>query len=293
MVEALRTPLRMWIVLIALLGSVKNLDLTALRPLEQVLFLDALAGLIVISFTMATTRLTIILLERYFAKTGQPMTTLTATLIRVLWSIPGVLFVMNMFGISVTPILTALGVGGLAVAIGLKDTLANLFAGFYVILAGQFDQGDFVRLSTGEEGYVSDIRWRMTSLNTLSNHLVLIPNSKLAEAIVTNFSKPERTFVVIVPVRLAATADFDKATTCLLEIAAEVAGGNENLLLDPAPSVSMTGILADSNVELSLIVTVPEYRLQYKVLDQIRRRIVVRFPAAGLELAAPPTRAVG
>jgi small-conductance mechanosensitive channel len=289
-VKALQTPLRMWVLLVALLAALRDLHTLALPALVQMLILYSLLGLIVVSFTMAANRITVILVERYFAKTGQPMTTLTATLIRMLWAIPGVLIAMNLFGISLAPILTALGVGGLAVALGLRDTLANLFAGFYVILAGQFDQGDFVRLSTGDEGYVSDIRWRMTSLKTLSNHLILIPNSKLAEAIVTNFSKPDRNLMLTVPVRLAATADFDKATKVLLEIGAAACEANPDLVASQAPVVSMTNLLPDSNVELSLIVTVREYRAQFKVLDQIRRGIVARFPKEGLTLSAPPTR---
>jgi small-conductance mechanosensitive channel len=291
-VEALRTPLRMWVPLVAVLAALRDLNTQAMPALVELLFVYLAVGLIVVSFTMAATRITVILLGQYFARTGQPMTTLTVTLIRMTWMTPGLLLVMNMFGISLAPILTALGVGGIAVALGLRDTLANLFAGFYVILAGQFDQGDFVRLSSGEEGYVSDIRWRMTSLKTLSNHLVLIPNSKLAEAIVTNFSKPDRTMALSVPVRLPANADFDKAGVCLLEIASEVGTINRDLLANPAPSVSMTSILPDSNVELSLVVTVPEYRAQYAVLDQIRRRIVTRLPLAGLTLAAPVTHVV-
>ena len=119
-----------------------------------------------------------------------------------------------------------------------------------------------------------------------------MPNSKLAEAIVTNFSKPDRNMILTLPVRLAATADFDKATACLLEIAAEVGQLNSDLHASPTPSVLMTSILTDSNVELSLIVTVPEYRAQYKVLDQLRRRIVARFAAEGLVLSAPPSRVV-
>ena len=75
----------------------------------------------------------------------------------------GGLILLNHFKVSITPILTALGVGGLAVALALQDTLSNLFGGFYVAVAGQVRLGDYIKLNTGEEGYVTDIGWRCTT----------------------------------------------------------------------------------------------------------------------------------
>jgi small-conductance mechanosensitive channel len=199
---------------------------------------------------------------------------------------------MNLFGISLAPVLTALGVGGLAVALGLRDTLSNLFAGFYVILAGQFDQGDYVKLSSGPEGYVTDILWRMTSLQTLDNHIVLIPNSKIAEAIVTNFSKPARLLSITLPVRVALGSDIEKVEKLLLEAAVEVSAGNPDLLKTPPPSVAFSGGFIESGLEISLYVNVPEYQKQYAVLDQLRRAVLKRFRAEGIEFAMPLRRVV-
>ena len=120
-VEALRVPLMMWILLVALLLAVRNLNTIAVPVLLQELLVCVLLGLLVVSFTMAATRVTTLILSTYFSKRGQPLTTLTVTLVRMVWAIPGVLLVMNLFGLSLAPILTALGVGGLAVALGLRD----------------------------------------------------------------------------------------------------------------------------------------------------------------------------
>jgi small-conductance mechanosensitive channel len=291
-VEALRLPLAMWVLLVALLAALRDLNFNAVPALLRVLLSYVLLGLIVVSFTMASARITILVLSTYFLKRGQPITTLTVTLVRMVWAVPGMLLVMNLFGISLAPILTALGVGGLAVALGLRDTLSNLFAGFYVILAGQFDQGDFVKLASGEEGYVADIRWRMTSLRTLSNHLVLIPNSKISEAIVTNFSKPNRLMPITLPVRVHLGADVEIVERLLLEAAAEVSAVNPDLLTSPAPSVAFSSGFMEAGLEISLNVTVPEYQKQYKVLDQLRRVVLKRFRAEGVEFAMPVRRVV-
>ena len=104
----------------------------------------------------------------------------------------GGLILLNHFNVSITPILTALGVGGLAVALALQDTLSNLFGGFYVAVAGQVRLGDYIKLNTGEEGYVTDIGWRCTTLPGTANNMIIVPNAKLAQAIVTNYYLPEK-----------------------------------------------------------------------------------------------------
>ncbi len=100
------------------------------------------------------------------------------------------MILLNLLGVSITPILTALGVGGIAVALALQDTLANLFAGFYVSLAGQLRVGDYIKLDSGGEGYITDITWRSTTIRALQNNLIIVPNAKLAQAIVANYHLP-------------------------------------------------------------------------------------------------------
>ena len=93
-------------------------------------------------------------------------------------AILGLLVVLNGLGLSITPMLTALGVGGLAVALALQEPLANFFAGVFLTLAGQIRSGDYVKLDSGQEGYVVDFSWRSTRLRMLANNLVVVPNSK-------------------------------------------------------------------------------------------------------------------
>ena len=76
----------------------------------------------------------------------------------------GLLILLNYFGVAITPMLTAMGIGGIAIALGLQDTLSNIFAGIYIIWAGRMQIGDYIKLSTGEEGYVHDIAWRETRI---------------------------------------------------------------------------------------------------------------------------------
>ncbi len=112
------------------------------------------------------------------------------TLALIIVGLVGLLIVLDELGIAIAPIITALGVGGLAVALSLQDTLANLFAGLHILMSRNIRSGDYLRLASGEEGYVQDITWRNTTLRELSDNLVIVPNKKMTETILRNFSLP-------------------------------------------------------------------------------------------------------
>ncbi len=125
-------------------------------------------------------------------------------------------------GISVTPILTALGVGGLAVALALQDSLSNLFAGLNVIMSRQIRRGDYIKLENGEEGFVEEMTWRNTLIRTIANNIVIVPNSKLASSILINYDLIERPRGIPIPIGVAYGSDLDFVERVTLEVAREV-----------------------------------------------------------------------
>ncbi|MEJ5369559.1 MAG: mechanosensitive ion channel family protein [Bryobacteraceae bacterium] len=288
LLAALNWPARWTAIAIALLIALKDVEERHLpRSLEQKLSILA-AALIILPLTIALSRATIILLRYALSKsaTGWHVTTLTAATIRILWAIPGILVLLNLLNISLAPALTALGVGGIAVSLALKDTLANLFSGFYISMAGNIHKGDYVQLDSGQEGFVEDVSWRITTLRTLQNNLVVIPNSKLSEALVTNYSYPEKKLAVRIPVSVSYDADIDHVERVILE-EVEAARGLEGLLFDPPPVVRFNPGFGDSALNLSLIVHVAEFTQQFAVQDQLRRRILARFRRERIQIPFP------
>src|SRR4029077_9665157 len=100
---------------------------------------------------------------------------------------------LQTLGVPVAPLITTLGVGSLAVALALQDTLANFFAGLYLLADRPVGMGDYIKLHDGEEGYVDTIGWRSSRLRTLKGSVVVVPNMKLSQAILTNFHRPTST----------------------------------------------------------------------------------------------------
>jgi small-conductance mechanosensitive channel len=183
--------------------------------------------------------------------------------------------------------LTALGVGGLAVALAMQDTLSNLFGGFYVAVAGQVRLADYIKLNTGEEGYVTDIGWRSTTIRSLGNSMIIVPNAKLAQAIVTNYDLPEKRMAAMVEVRVSYDCDPDQIERVLLDVAARGTREIPGLLADPAPSVTFDPGFGDSALGLTLNYHVAEFASQFTVRHELRKRIFRRFREEGIRIPFP------
>ncbi len=246
-----------------------------------------------LSLTIMASRLAGDLIRFYGASTpgALPVTTLSQTLAQLGVVILGVLMLLNGLGISITPILTALGVGGLAVALALQDTLSNLFAGFYVAVARQVRPGDYIRLNTNEEGYVSDIGWRTTTMRSLNNNLIFVPNNKLAQANVTNFHLPEKRLGVSIQVNVSYDSDLDRVTSVLLDEALKAAGEIPKMLAEPAPGVSFDPGFGDWSLGFTVGYNVQEFADQFGVRQELRKRIFRRLRQEQIEMPFP-TRTV-
>lgn len=250
------------------------------------------AGAVVVA-TIAAVRLAAGLVRLYTARedTRLPSTTIFVNLTRLVVIAIGTLIALGALGVSVTPLLTALGVGGLAVALALQDTLGNLFAGLNVIGSKKVRPGDFIRIvDSGVEGTVVDITWRYTSLRQPANNTVVVPNSTLATSTFVNFSRPDSEMSVVVEIPLAPTADVAAARRIAAEAAAEVMRECAEAAEDAEPTVRLAAF-AGGGVTLSVVLRAREYAGQWVLRDELLARLHERFAAGGVELAALPQQA--
>jgi small-conductance mechanosensitive channel len=169
----------------------------------------------------------------------------------------------------------------------LQDTLSNLFSGFYIAVAGQIRMGDYIKLNTGEEGYVTDITWRSTAMRGLSNNMVIVPNSKLSQAIVTNYYLPEKRMSSSLQVGVSYGVDLERIEQILMETA--IAGSRDipGMLADPAPSVSFDPGFGESSLGFTVGYQVAEFANQAGVRHHLRKRIYRRFQEEGVEMPFP------
>jgi small-conductance mechanosensitive channel len=208
---------------------------------------------------------------------------LSRTLIYIVVLTIAAMILLHQFRITITPILTALGVGGLAVALALQDTLANFFAGVHILVEEPVMVGDFIKLSTGEEGVVKDIGWRTTRIHTHGNNMIVVPNTKITSSTLTNYSMPEKRVVADIIIVASHEADPNQ----IAEIAMEVAETTEGVLTEPPPTVLFDPGITPTHTQMKLLVHVATQLERGQVASSIRVRLFERFRHAGIPLPQP------
>lgn len=284
--SSLRVPSVSWCVA---LGIYVGVGVSELPPRQAAYASRAIESLIILSATFAAANLAGRIFGDYVRRSELPVpgTGLANGIIRGSILMIGFLILLSVLGISITPILTALGVGGLAVALALQDTLANLFAGIHVLVEKPIRIGDFIRLETGQEGYVEDITWRTTRIRMLPNNMVIIPNGKIAQSVLTNYCLPEKKMAVAIPVSVGYDADPDKVERILVEEAARAAGSVPGLLGEPAPVARLVPGFGPSSLDFTLVCHVAEFADQHTAQHELRKRILRRFREEGIEIPLP------
>ncbi|UUN30740.1 mechanosensitive ion channel family protein [Streptomyces sp. FIT100] len=212
--------------------------------------------------------------------------TIFVNITRVVVLAMGFLVVLETVGVSIAPLLTALGVGGLAVALALQDTLANLFAGVHILASRTVQPGDYIRLSSGEEGYVVDINWRNTVIRHISNNLVIIPNTKLSGTNMTNYHRPEQEMTLTVQVGVGFDSDLDHVERVTTEVVASVMKDVEGGVPEHEPAVRFH-TFGDSRINFTVILGVGEFSDQYRIKHEFIKRLHQRYRAEGIAIPAP------
>lgn len=284
--KSLRIPSVAWCFLI---GTYIALDQARLPPKPGALALNLIYGLLILSVTAAVANLSGVALEHTLKSHHLPIpaTGLSLTIFKTgVWTLGG-LVLLSSLGVSITPILTALGVGGLAVALALQETLSNFFAGIHLLVSCPIRVGDFVKLETGQEGYVVDISWRATKLRTLPNNIVVVPNSKMAQSILINYCMPDPTMAVAMPIGVGYGTDPDHVERVLLEEVRKAIGQVPGLLAEPAPTARLVPGFGDSSLDFTLTCHVRTFEDQYVVQHELRKRIITRFRDEGIEMPFP------
>ena len=204
---------------------------------------------------------------------------------------------LDAYDVSITPILTALGVGGMAVALGLKETMENIFAGVHILLTKQIRIGDHIRLEGGAEGQIIDITWRYAKIHTVTNNIIIVPNNKLATSIITNYDMgvtqehSVRDVAFTVTVGVAYDSDLEKVERVTLEVARGVLES-----LDPNLDISEGAATApavrfhtfgDSSINFNVNLHTTSFRNQYLIRHEFIKALKKQFDAEQIEIPFP------
>lgn len=271
-----------------LVGLWLSLDYWPIQPRWATLVSRTISTLAIASVTLLLAAVATRFVATYGPRVSPsvPVSGLTQNLVRFLVVTIGLLAILNGLNVDVRPALAALGVGGLAVALALQEPLSNLFAGIFVTLAGQLRIGDYVRLESGPEGFIRDFNWRSARLQTMAGHYVIIPNSKLAQAIVSNFSLPTRDALVTLDVGVDYGSDLELVERVAMEVASDVIKDVTGSVPD-SPPVVRYHTFSDLSVKFSVQVRAREVPEQAVIKHELMKRLHARLAHEGVVLRPP------
>lgn len=284
-IETIEKRLIFWFTLLAVYIAAG--DLNQFKPYNLYILKITLA-LLMLSITLAASNMAIALLDEWSKSKGSkfPSTAIFSNLASMIIIAIGMMIILHSFGISIAPILTALGVGGLAVSLALKDTLSDFFAGLHILLSQKVRIGDFIELDSGEKGNVTNITWRNTTLVERENNVINIPNTRLSQAVIKNYDLHDTSYYIKIPVGVAYDSDLDHVEKITTEVANSVIADFEEASKE-FPPMFRYHAFADSSINFTLYLRAAKYGDHHPLIHEFIKRLHKRFAQEGIEIPFP------
>ena len=285
LLQSLAKPLFLLVVFQGLLLALGNVSYLA--PWRAVLARASVSVVIVLA-TYGLARGGGALLVWYLrrGKVRQSLARLIRRVAMLLVYVGGLLVLLDYLGISITPIVAGLGVGGLAIALALQPTLSNFFAGAQIVSDRVVHVGDYIELESGMRGYVTDVGWRSTRIRTSYNNMVIIPNSRLADSIITNYYGPSMEMAVIVYAGVSYSSDLAHVERVALEVTGEVIEELDEAVKTFEPWFAYEEF-GESNIVFWLWLQATDRIGTFRVTSELIKRLHGRFREEGITINYP------
>lgn len=234
---------------------------------------------------------------KFSGSSDMTQSTLLDTIFRVAIYASGALIILQYYGISIAPIMAAMGVGGMAVAFGVRETLENIFSGLQIIISKQLRINDYIKLSTGDEGRITDINWRyITVMPPNEGSVVVIPNKVIAGAVTANYSQPRDDIVVVVPIGVSYDSDLELVERVTVEVARElqikIDGYEPELDSEGVDHSKLAPVVRyqcfnDSSIDFNAVMHVQTFTNQYLLKHEFIKAIAKRFREENINIPFP------
>lgn len=287
LLNALDFPLTLLIFVSGLLVLEKITPISQEAQLTQY-FIMALKATTIIAVIMFLDRLFRNLINTYASKVEALQTSkgVAQVIIRVVVIGLGLLILLDSFGVSITPILASLGIGSLAVALALQPTLENFFSGIQIVIDKPIRVGQFIKLDSGEEGYVTKIGWRSTWVRMLPNNVVVIPNKVLVDSKVLNYYYPETEMAVLVQVGVHYESDLEHVECVTIDVGKEVMKEVQGGVPEFTPFIRYH-TFSDFSINFTVILRAKEFVDGYLIKHEFIKRLHKRYAKEGINIPYP------
>lgn len=215
-----------------------------------------------------------------------PAVSLTKNIATIVIIICALLIILHEYNVSIAPLLTALGVGGVAVALAMQETLSNLVAGINITMTGDIKTGDYIKLDSGEEGFITDITWRETRLKMRENNLLRIPNSRLTKAILTHYNLPVKELCIFFLMGIDYKSDLDHVEQVTLEVANEIQQTIAEATRSFTPRLRYLEF-ADYSINFRVVLGADTFEGQFLIRHNFIKLLHKRYKEEGINIPFP------
>jgi small-conductance mechanosensitive channel len=242
----------------------------------------------ILTITVAISKFLVGLIDVWSSKQERalPSTKIFVNLIKAVVITIGVLVALDYIGVSITPMLTALGVGGLAISLALKDTLSDVFAGLHILLSKKVEPGDFIELESGQKGDIINVTWRNSTILERSNNVFIVPNSVLSNAIIKNYDTVDKTFAAKMVLGVGYESDLNHVEKVTLEVANNVVKDMKEHVKDFTPFIRFYEF-GDSSINIKVFFKVYKYGGQWPIIHEFIKQLLVRYNEEGINIPFP------
>jgi small-conductance mechanosensitive channel len=287
-----------------LAGFYLALFTVSLNPTLQNFIHKAIIAIFIGSATFAVAKLAVNLIQLNSEKQegSSTLTSLFESLTNLIIYSLGLLIVLESVGIGITPLITALGLGSLSIGLAFQGTLENLISGITILTSKKIHPGDYIKLKSGEEGYVVDIELKYTVIREITDNLIVIPNAQIISSSFTNYGLPNKEILIPVEIGVSYGSDLEKVENVALRVAKEVIEEMTNKDLDKGLDKSSDkdsdkdleyqpfiryNKLDYFSINFTVYLQVSDFFDQITIKHEFIKRLYNRFQAENIQLPFP------
>lgn len=196
----------------------------------------------------------------------------------------GILYVLTLFSVNITPLIAGAGVIGIAIALAAQDLFSNFFGGAVIITDRPFKVGDRV-LINDILGDVVHIGPRSTRVVTLDADIVTIPNNKISTSVVRNFSLPSPQTRVLIPISVSPDLDIDRVKGILMQVIDDAKSRKKEYIAESPGSTVYLTKMDKTSMTFEVALFTHEYTYANIVRDYVNTTIIETFRKEGIRFA--------
>lgn len=197
-----------------------------------------------------------------------------------------VLIILSSAQIDIRPMLAGLGVAGLAIALGLQEPMANLFAALFLVMDKSINIGDYIQLDDGTKAYIEDISWRSVRIRTIGGNTVIVPNSKFVSQNISSYDYPESPMSTSISVGVSYDSDLEFVEEVAIRVGKKIIEQEKISVKDNNPIVRYKSF-AESSIDLIVIIMIDKVQDEGRVQHSFIKAIHKEFNKEKIEIPFP------